>query len=216
MTCDCSGPLKGSEPSCEGIIMITIHHRCLCYLVWSSSALMTMSEALLQSKRVPRLNDYTGETARWVSSQEQQMEREDERARLLGQRETAHEPHGCRGKGEMFNSLQGRRHKSLYSWEREQEVSCLILNTSLILACKHPFITHECDGETWDTVSVEESFPSRADWSDWSDWSDGRVTACSGLWAEKLFVCWHTLNHFIVAHFHSNSFDPENCFLFDP
>lgn len=38
-------------------------------------------------------------------------------------------------------------------------------------------------------MSVEESFASRADWSDWSDWSDGRVTACSGLWAEKLFVC---------------------------
>lgn len=32
------------------------------------------------------------------------MEKEDERARLLGQRETPHEPHGCRGKEEMFKS----------------------------------------------------------------------------------------------------------------
>lgn len=42
------------------------------------------------------------------------MEKEDERVRLLGQRETPHEPHDCRGKGEMFNSLQGKRHKSKF------------------------------------------------------------------------------------------------------
>lgn len=106
-------------------------------------------------------------------------------------------------KGKCSTVFRGGDTKaSLYSWEWEQEVCRLILNTSLILACKHPFITHECDGETWDSVSVEESSASRADWS---DWSDGRVTACSGLCAEKLFVCWHTLNYFIVAHFHSIS-----------
>lgn len=117
-------------------------------------------------------------------------------------------------KGKCSTVFRGGDTKaSLYSWEWEQEVCHLILNTSLILACKHPFITHECDGETWDSVSVEESSASRADWS---DWSDGRVTACSGLCAEKLFVCWHTLNYFIVAHFHSISivewfhFDHEN------
>lgn len=113
-------------------------------------------------------------------------------------------------KGKCSTVFRGGDTKaSLYSWEWEQEVCRLILNTSLILACKHPFITHECDRET--TRQCEcGGVVCQQSWLVWLVWwtSDsmlrpvGRKAVCL-LTHFKFFYC-------CTFSLHFNSFDHEN------